>query len=58
METDEPVVEWAWAVEQINYLVEHNREVVNRLEVGALSPEEKDLYIENIEKAWHRILQG
>jgi|TARA_R110000751_G_scaffold104241_1_gene199695 hypothetical protein len=58
METDEPVVEWAWAVEQISYLVEHNREVVNRLEVGALSPEEKDLYIENIEKAWHRILQG
>jgi len=48
--------EWSWAVSQVNGVV---NETLDRIEKdGTLKPEEKKKRLNDVEKAWQRILQG
>jgi hypothetical protein len=58
MEADKRVseIQWAWAVSQINTVVS---QALTRIEADEqTSAEEKMTKLNEIEKAWQRILQG
>jgi hypothetical protein len=58
MEADKRVsdINWTWAVSQINEVVNHALTLIEADEWGSV--EEKRKKLNEIEKAWQRILQG
>ena len=58
MEADKRVsdIEWKWAVNQINGVVNHAITLIEADEWASV--EEKRKGINEVEKAWQRILQG
>ena len=58
MEADKRVsdINWTWAVSQINEVVNHALTLIEADEWGSV--EEKRTKLNEIEKAWQRILQG
>jgi hypothetical protein len=58
MEADKRVsdIEWTWAVSQINHVVNQTLTLIEK--DAALKPEEKRQRLNEVEKAWQRLLQG
>jgi len=49
-------IEWTWAVSQINHVVNQTLTLIEK--DAALKPEEKRQRLNEVEKAWQRLLQG
>ena len=49
-------IDWTWAVAQINRVVNQQMTAVEN--DASLKPDEKKLKVNEIEKAWQRILRG
>ena len=58
MEADKRVseIDWSWAVSQINKVV--NETLLNIEEDDTMNPDDKKKRLNEIEKAWQRILSG
>ena len=58
MEADKRVseIDWSWAVSQINKVV--NEALLNIEENDTMEPDDKKKRLNEIEKAWQRILSG
>jgi hypothetical protein len=58
MEADKRVseIDWSWAVSQINRVV--NETLLNIEEDDTMNPDDKKKRLNEIEKAWQRILGG
>ena len=58
MEADKRVseIDWSWAVSQINRVV--NETLLNIEEDDTMNPDDKKKRLNEIEKAWQRILSG
>jgi len=58
MEADKRVseIDWSWAVSQINRVV--NETLLNIEEDDTINPDDKKKRLNEIEKAWQRILGG
>jgi hypothetical protein len=58
MEADKRVseIDWSWAVSQINKVV--NETLLNIEENDTMEPDDKKKRLNEIEKAWQRILSG
>jgi hypothetical protein len=58
MEADKRVseIDWSWAVSQINKVV--NETLLNIEEDDTMNPDDKKKRLNEIEKAWQRILGG
>jgi hypothetical protein len=58
MEADKRVseIDWSWAVSQINKVV--NETLLNIEENDTMEPDDKKQRLNEIEKAWQRILSG
>ena len=58
MEADKRVseIDWSWAVSQINRVV--NETLLNIEEDDTMEPDDKKKRLNEIEKAWQRILGG
>ena len=58
MEADKRVsdIEWTWAVSQINDVVNQTLTLIEK--DATLKPEAKRQMLNEVEKAWQRLLQG